>query len=89
MDAPIYDKSKMPSRHTTEGPERAPHRSYYYAMGLSEDCRQVDGKRDDGDCGFDPPIDCGMREAHACRLPRRPPRRICCRWRRKRAMLSV
>ena len=36
MDAPIYDKSKMPSRHTTEGPERAPHRSYYYAMGLSE-----------------------------------------------------
>ena len=36
MDAPIFDKSKLPSRHTTEGPERAPHRSYYYAMGLSE-----------------------------------------------------
>ena len=25
----------MPSRHVTEGPARAPHRSYYYAMGLS------------------------------------------------------
>jgi dihydroxy-acid dehydratase len=31
----IWDKSKLPSRHVTEGPERAPHRSYYYAMGLS------------------------------------------------------
>ena len=31
-----FDKAKLPSRHTTEGPERAPHRSYYYAMGLSE-----------------------------------------------------
>src|SRR3569833_1071598 len=30
------DKSKLPSRHVTEGPERAPHRSYYYAMGLTE-----------------------------------------------------
>ena len=30
------DKSKLPSRHVTEGPSRAPHRSYYYAMGLSE-----------------------------------------------------
>ncbi len=29
-----WDKSKMPSRHVTEGPSRAPHRSYYYAMGL-------------------------------------------------------
>ncbi len=29
-----WDKSKMPSRHVTVGPERAPHRSYYYAMGL-------------------------------------------------------
>jgi len=26
----------MPSRHTTVGPERAPHRSYLYAMGLNE-----------------------------------------------------
>ncbi len=32
-----FDKSKLPSRHVTEGPERAPHRSYYYAMGLSEE----------------------------------------------------
>ncbi len=30
-----WDKSHLPSRHVTEGPERAPHRSYYYAMGLS------------------------------------------------------
>ncbi|MGR4866426.1 dihydroxy-acid dehydratase [Caulobacter sp. LARHSG274] len=29
-----WDKSKLPSRHVTEGPARAPHRSYYYAMGL-------------------------------------------------------
>jgi dihydroxy-acid dehydratase len=31
----IFDKSKLPSRHATVGPDRAPHRSYYYAMGLS------------------------------------------------------
>ena len=31
------DKSKLPSRHTTVGPERAPHRSFYYAMNLTED----------------------------------------------------
>ncbi|MEM8870143.1 MAG: dihydroxy-acid dehydratase [Pseudomonadota bacterium] len=36
MDARRFDKSILPSRHVTEGPERAPHRSYYYAMGLSE-----------------------------------------------------
>src|SRR5665213_2102705 len=29
-----WDKSRLPSRHVTEGPARAPHRSYYYAMGL-------------------------------------------------------
>jgi dihydroxy-acid dehydratase len=29
-----WDKARLPSRHVTEGPERAPHRSYYYAMGL-------------------------------------------------------
>jgi dihydroxy-acid dehydratase len=34
---PKFDKSKLPSRHVTEGPERAPHRSYYYAMGLTEE----------------------------------------------------
>ncbi|WP_372610613.1 dihydroxy-acid dehydratase [Aquicoccus sp.] len=32
-----FDKSKLPSRHVTEGPQRAPHRSYYYAMGMSEE----------------------------------------------------
>lgn len=31
------DKSRLPSRHVTEGPERAPHRSYYYAMGLTKE----------------------------------------------------
>lgn len=31
-----FDKSKLPSRHVTEGPARAPHRSYMYAMGVSE-----------------------------------------------------
>ncbi|MBV1798435.1 dihydroxy-acid dehydratase [Siccirubricoccus sp. G192] len=31
-----WDKSRLPSRHVTVGPERAPHRSYYYAMGLTE-----------------------------------------------------
>jgi dihydroxy-acid dehydratase len=36
MDAKTFDKSKLPSRHVTEGPSRAPHRSYYYAMGLEE-----------------------------------------------------
>ena len=37
MDARTFDKSKLPSRHVTQGPSRAPHRSYYYAMGLTED----------------------------------------------------
>ena len=31
-----YGKSRLPSRHVTEGPARAPHRSYLYAMGLGE-----------------------------------------------------
>ncbi|RKF08286.1 dihydroxy-acid dehydratase [Oceaniradius stylonematis] len=35
MDKPVFDKSKLPSRYTTVGPARAPHRSYLYAMGLS------------------------------------------------------
>jgi len=30
------DKSRLPSRHVTEGPSRAPHRSYYYAMGMDD-----------------------------------------------------
>ena len=33
----LFDKSKLPSRHSSLGPERAPHRSYYYAMGLAKD----------------------------------------------------
>lgn len=33
----VFDKSRLPSRHVSVGPERAPHRSYYYAMGLSEE----------------------------------------------------
>jgi dihydroxy-acid dehydratase len=32
-----FDKSRLPSRHVSVGPERSPHRSYYYAMGLSEE----------------------------------------------------
>ncbi len=32
----VWDKARLPSRHVTEGPGRAPHRSYYYAMGLDE-----------------------------------------------------
>jgi dihydroxy-acid dehydratase len=35
MDAKTNLKDRLPSRHVTEGPERAPHRSYYYAMGLT------------------------------------------------------
>lgn len=37
MDARTFDKKKLPSRHVTEGASRAPHRSYYYAMGLTEE----------------------------------------------------
>src|SRR5438477_2405452 len=37
MDAKTNLKSRLPSRHVTEGPERAPHRSYYYAMGLTRE----------------------------------------------------
>jgi len=33
----VFDKSKLPSRHSTVGPDRAPHRSYYFAMGLSRE----------------------------------------------------
>ncbi len=34
---PRFDKSKLPSRHVTEGPSRAPHRSFLYAMGLTDE----------------------------------------------------
>ncbi|MBV8766526.1 MAG: dihydroxy-acid dehydratase [Hyphomicrobiales bacterium] len=37
MDARVIDKLKLPSRHVTEGPARAPHRSYLYAMGLTKE----------------------------------------------------
>ena len=37
MDAKTFDKKRLPSRHVTEGADRAPHRSYYYAMGLTEE----------------------------------------------------
>mgnify|MGYP002629343664 CR=1 FL=1 len=32
-----FDKSKLPSRYVTEGPSKAPHRSFLYAMGLTEE----------------------------------------------------
>ena len=32
-----FNKNKLPSRHVSIGPERAPHRSYYYAMGMNEE----------------------------------------------------
>jgi dihydroxy-acid dehydratase len=37
MEAKTNLKSRLPSRHVTEGPARAPHRSYYYAMGLTDE----------------------------------------------------
>jgi dihydroxy-acid dehydratase len=37
MDARVIDKLRLPSRHVTEGPARAPHRSYLYAMGLTRE----------------------------------------------------
>src|SRR4026208_733037 len=37
MDATTFDKSRLPSRHVTEGPSRAPHRSYSYAIVLSKE----------------------------------------------------
>jgi dihydroxy-acid dehydratase len=37
MNDKVFDKSRLPSRHVTVGPERAPHRSFLYAMGLTEE----------------------------------------------------
>jgi dihydroxy-acid dehydratase len=37
MDAKTNLKSRLPSRHATEGAERAPHRAFYYAMGLTRE----------------------------------------------------
>jgi len=31
-----FNKKKLPSRHTTLGPDKAPQRSFYYAMDLTE-----------------------------------------------------
>jgi dihydroxy-acid dehydratase len=31
------DKKSLPSRHVSLGPKSSPHRSYYYAMGMTED----------------------------------------------------
>jgi dihydroxy-acid dehydratase len=36
VDARAISKARLPSRHVTEGPTRAPHRAFLYAMGLSE-----------------------------------------------------
>tara|TARA_X000000368_G_scaffold414759_1_gene405200 strand:+ start:23 stop:1735 length:1713 start_codon:yes stop_codon:yes gene_type:complete len=33
----MIDKKKLPSRHVSVGPKSAPHRSYYYAMGMTEE----------------------------------------------------
>jgi dihydroxy-acid dehydratase len=37
MPAHKFDKSKLPSRHTTVGPTSAAHRAMLYAMGLSKE----------------------------------------------------
>ncbi len=37
MDKKTFDKSHLPSRHVSVGPKSAPHRSYYYAMGMTEE----------------------------------------------------
>ena len=37
MDAKTFDKSRLPSRHTTMGADSAPHRAFYYAMGMTEE----------------------------------------------------
>src|ERR687888_2264132 len=37
MDAKTNLKAKLPSRHVTEGPDRAPQRAFYYAMGLTRE----------------------------------------------------
>jgi dihydroxy-acid dehydratase len=33
---PKFNKKKLPSRHTSVGPDKAPQRSFYYAMNLTE-----------------------------------------------------
>ena len=36
-DKAVIDKSRLPSRHVSVGAKSAPHRSYYYAMGMTEE----------------------------------------------------
>jgi GTPase Era involved in 16S rRNA processing len=69
MTAKRWDKSRMPSRHVTVGPDRAPHRSYYYAMGLTQE--EIDNlvstlqqKLDDGTF-FDEAVQLSDEEAEA------------------------
>ena len=38
---PAFDKSRLPSRHVTVGPERAPHRAFLYSMGLTDSFQVV------------------------------------------------
>ena len=35
MNKPVFDKSNLPSRQVSVGPARAPHRSFYDAMGMT------------------------------------------------------
>ncbi len=37
MSSSKWDKTKLVSRYVTEGPKSAPHRAYYYAMGMTEE----------------------------------------------------
>ena len=32
----MVDKKNLPSRHVSVGPNSAPHRAFYYAMGMTE-----------------------------------------------------
>ena len=34
---PAFDKSRLPSRHVTVGPERAPHRAFLHSLGLTDE----------------------------------------------------
>src|SRR5258707_8773213 len=61
-----WDKAKLPSRHVTEGPSRAPHRSYYYAMGLGS--REIEQPFVGVASGWNEAAPCNtalMRQAHA------------------------
>ncbi|WBX83364.1 dihydroxy-acid dehydratase [Sphingosinicella microcystinivorans] len=75
-----FDKSKLPSRYVSVGPERAPQRSYYYAMGLTEEeiarpfVGVVSAGNDSAPCNtlLDHQADIARRGVHAAGgLPRR------------------